>query len=116
MSRKLDSMIGKQHGVWIIYDQSSKGWLRMRCTRCGAESGCDRRKLKEMPVYHYDCVPPDIDNDKRIARDNCKACKYWRTISASGLRACHYLLDNNSSRPRKLDGSCAGWEAKNVKG
>lgn len=115
MSRKLESKVGKQHGVWIIYEQTERGWLKLRCTRCGATTGCEHRDLRAMPMYHFECNPPDINNDKRIERDNCKACKYWRHISMASC-ACHYLLDHSMSRPRNEDGSCAGWEARNVKG
>lgn len=115
MTEKTD-MIGVRHGVWIVVAQSNRDYLKLKCTRCGATCGSYKAALKrDVPVYHFDCNPPDIDNDKRIERDNCKECKYWRHISMASC-ACHYLLDNDSSRPRNEDGSCAGWEAKHVEG
>lgn len=33
----------------------------------------------------------------------CGKCRYWRGLSADGIKACHFLLDNGRSRERDGD-------------
>lgn len=85
----------------VFTPQSGKQRICKRCrpyyfVSCGfgknrGEDEARRRYLADMAAQH-------IQVSDFPAAPGCEGCKYWKPISVGG-RACHYCIDEKTSRP-----------------